>query len=204
MSRISYKSYRRKVMLAMAIYIACMLLVWPLVQTTTSLTLKVLLALAPVLPMFYVLGLMARRIRDSDELEQRTHLIALGAATVLVGALSLVGGFLAAAHVLPLDGAILIWVFPTMMICYGVTRWWVARRYGVSLACEDNARIPMYIRLLLVAAAMALLLLLRWPAMTDERVGLLLGMATSMAVIGTAQGIMRWRARHHRHDGEVR
>jgi fatty acid desaturase len=40
--------------------------------------------------------------------------------------------------------------------------------------------------------------------MTDERVGLLLGMATSMAVIGTVQGIRRWHARHHRHDGEVR
>lgn len=210
MSRFSYKQYRRKVMLAMAIYVACMLLVWPLVQSTTSLPLKVLLALAPVLPMFYVIGLMARRIRDSDELEQRTHLIALGTATVVVGALSLVGGFLAAAHVLQLDGAILIWIFPTLLMCYGATRWWVARRYGVSLACEDVSGMPMYLRFLLVAMVMIILALMRWPtslhwpSMVGDRSAFLLGMAAPFAVIGTVLGIGRWRARHHRHDGGVR
>ena len=106
MPRFQYKHYQRRLMLAMTGYVGFMLLVWPLARTVTSLPLKVLLALAPVLPMFYVIWLMARRIRDSDELEQRTHLIALGVATAAVGALSLVGGFLASAQVVQLDGSI--------------------------------------------------------------------------------------------------
>jgi len=97
MPRSIEKLYRQRLMLAMAIYIGVMLLAWPLVRTTDSLSLKVVLALAPVLPMLYVVWLMVRRVWHSDELEQRTHLIALGASTVVVGVLSLVGGFLAAA-----------------------------------------------------------------------------------------------------------
>ncbi len=67
MPRLSDKQYQRQSMLAMTAYVAVMLGVWPLVRTVTGLPLKMLLALAPVLPMLYMIGLMARRIRDSDE-----------------------------------------------------------------------------------------------------------------------------------------
>lgn len=88
MPRITSRRYQRRVMVAMAAYIACMLLAWPLAHTAASLSMKILLALMPVVPMLYVIGAMAQRIRDSDELEQRTHLVALGLATAVVGALS--------------------------------------------------------------------------------------------------------------------
>ncbi len=196
MSRLSHKQYQRHVMLAMSVYVGFMLLVWPAVRHMQSTPLKVLLALAPVLPMLYVIALMARRIRDSDELEQRTHLVALGVATAVVGAASLVGGFLAAAHVAPLDGTVLIWVFPLMMLSYGTTRSWVGRRYGMSLSCEQDAEgMPMYLRLLTMAAALALLALLGHRELDDTGLGIVCGMAVAFAVLGAWLGASRLLAR---------
>ena len=101
MSRFSSNRYNRRVMVAMALYTAFMLLVWPLIQTVHSVPLKVLLAIAPLIPMVYVIALMGQRIRDSDELQQRTHLIGLGMATGVIAVLSLLGGFLAIAKLIP-------------------------------------------------------------------------------------------------------
>ena len=196
MPRLSDKQYQRQSMLAMAAYVAVMLGVWPLVRTVTGLPLKMLLALAPVLPMLYMIGLMARRIRDSDELEQRTHLIALGAATGLVGALSMIGGFLASARVWPVDGTILIWVFPALMFCYGFTRWWVARRYGVSLSCDDESRVPLYQRFLLMAAMLGVAAWWFRRSLDGSSLGTLCGIAVGFAVLGLVLGIARWRRRH--------
>lgn len=195
MSRLSYRQYQRRTMLAMTVYVACMLGVWPLLRSTASVPLQWALALAPVVPMLYVIALMARRIRDSDELEQRTHLLALGAATMVVGALSMIGGFLASAHVVRLDGTILIWVFPALMLCYGATRWWVARRYGVSLSCEDESRVPLYLRFLLVAVLLGASAWWFRRSLDDGSLGTLYGMAAGFAVLGTALGIARWRTR---------
>jgi hypothetical protein len=140
MARFTEKQYRRQISVAMVVYMAAMLLVWPLSRTAASVPLKVLLAVVPVLPMLFVIGLMARRIGSSDEFEQRVHLVALGAATALLGALSLVGGFLDAAGVLALRGSILIWVFPVTMLGYGVARWWLlVRHYGGSFSCGGGS-----------------------------------------------------------------
>lgn len=195
MSRFPYRQYQRHLMLAMTVYVGCMLLVWPMARTVNALPLKLLLALAPVVPMLYVIGLMARRIRDSDELEQRTHLVALGVATVVVGVLSLVGGFLASAQVVQLDGSILIWVFPLMMFCYGATRWWVARRYGATLSCNDESGVPTYLRFLLVSIVLAVIAVGCWRSLDDGGRGLLCGMSGGLAVLAMMLGISRRRAR---------
>jgi hypothetical protein len=202
MPRFSHKQYKRRVMLAMAIYVACMLGAWPLLRPTGSLPLKVVLALAPVLPMLYVIGLMVRRVRDSDELEQRTHLLALGAATAAVGALSMIGGFLAAAGVWRMDATILIWVFPALLVCYGTTRWWVGRRYGLTLSCDEDSRVPLYLRFLLVAAVMGAAAWWLRHALDDNSLGTLCGMAAAFAVLGGVLGIAHWCVRRREARGE--
>lgn len=202
MSRLSYKQYQRRTMLAMTVYVAVMLGVWPLVRTVSGLPLKVLLALVPVLPMLYMIALLARRIRDSDELEQRTHLIALGAATGVVGALSIIGGFLASAQVGHLDGTILIWVFPALMFCYGITRWWVARRYGVGLSCEEESGVPLYLRFLMMALVIGVAAWWFRRSLDDGSLGTLCGMAAGFAMLGAVVGIARWRRRPH-HSEEL-
>lgn len=195
MPRLSYKQYQRQTVLMMGLYVGFMLLAWPAVRHMHGTPLKVLLALAPVLPMLYMIALMARRIRDSDELEQRTHLLALGAATAVVGGLSLVGGFLAAARILQLDGTILIWVFPVMMLSYGATRWWVGRNYGMSLSCEEAGGVPMYLRLWLLALLLGLLAWTARHSLDDSGLGVLCGMSVSFGLLGTVRAVTRALAR---------
>ncbi|MCX7512611.1 hypothetical protein [Frateuria sp. STR12] len=196
MSRSSAKHYRHQFSLAMVAYMAAMLLVWPLSRTAGSVPLKVLLAVVPVLPMLYVIVLMARRIAASDEFEQRVHLLALGAATALLGALSLVGGFLAAAQVLALDGSILIWVFPVTMFGYGAARWWLlVRHYGGSAACEEGGSLA-WRQLLLGGLSLMVVVAAWWRGRLDDfQAGLLCGMAPGVLFLAA---VVLWRRRKRR------
>jgi len=134
MSRFMLSHYRRNVFLLMAAYLVLLLLLWPLTKSTSSLPLKAAYTLLPVLPMIAMLWLIARRVMDSDELQQRVHLIALSTATGVVSAASLAGGFLCATHVVELDGDVLVWIMPGLALVYAATRWLIARRYG-GLGC---------------------------------------------------------------------
>ena len=135
MPRFLASNYRRNIALLMAVYIALLLVLWPLIKTTSALPLKAMFALLPVVPMIAALWLIARRVMDSDELQQRVHLIALSTATGVVSAASLAVGFLSATHVVELDGDVLIWVMPGLGLVYAATRWIIGRRYG-GLGCS--------------------------------------------------------------------
>lgn len=196
MRRLTEKQYQRHVSVTMLAYVGAMVLVWPLARTTHELWLKAVLAGVPALPMLYVLALMARKVAQSDEFEQRIHLIALGVSSALLAALSLVGGLLASAGAVALDGSILIWIFPLMMITYSVTRWWViTRRYGGTTECEDASAWSMPMRLLLVAGLMGLIAAIAWwrGRLDDVSAGLLVGMASSSAVFAVIWSVRRWR-----------
>jgi hypothetical protein len=125
-----HQRYQREFWPAMAAYVAVMFLLWPLLPRVHSELLKIALALLPVLPVLFVVRAMVRLVLGSDELEQRIHLIGLAIAATVVSTLSLVGGFLAAAHVIKLDGSILLWVWPTLVLMYAAGRGWASRRYG--------------------------------------------------------------------------
>jgi hypothetical protein len=199
MPRFNESHYRRQLSVAMVAYMAAMLLVWPLSRTAASVPLKVLLAVVPVLPMLFVIGLMARRIGASDEFEQRVHLVALGASTALLGALSLVGGFLAAAGVLALDGSILIWVFPVTMVGYGIARQWLlVRHYGESGSCEGSSPGA---QLLLLAVLVLMVLGVGWwrGRLDDFQAGLLVGLVPGVLVV---LGVLLWRRLRRRRQGE--
>lgn len=193
MSRLTNRQYQWQTMLAMTVYVVLLLLVWPLARTVDSLLLKLLFALTPMVPMLYLFTLMARRIRDSDELEQRMHLIALGVACIVVGALSLTGGFLASAHVLKLDGSILVWVFPVMLASYGIARSVLVRRYGGDMFACDDAGLPMHVRALLVGVLMAGIALFAYLKHDDRAWGMFSGMAFVFLVFGAFRWIGRWR-----------
>lgn len=192
-ARLPVRQYQWRVLAAMVVYVLVMVLAWPLVRETASLPLKVALALLPVLPMLYVIALMAQRVLRSDELEQRTHLIALGVATLVTGALSLVGGFLAIAKVLPLDGSALIFVFPLLMTSYGLARGWVVRRYGGDALCEDDD-MPLHRRFFITAALIAAIGLYAWWRGKAFALGVCAGTATVFAL--SAVALMLRRVRH--------
>lgn len=195
MTRLSPRSYDVRMMLAMGVYVAVFLGVWPQVRGTADPVVKTVCALLPVLPLLYVVWLMAQRVLRSDELEQRTHLIGIGVAAAVVALVSLVAGFLAAAGLLGLDttAVVLVWIFPLLLLVYGAARSYAARRYG-SLGCEDE-RIPLYQRFLYSAAItafMALIVFLR----SDARgvVDVVLAVAGAQLLAAAWFGLKRRRA----------
>lgn len=193
----SRNRYQWQILLVLVVYAAVMLLAWPWVGTTGSVALKVLVALAAAGPVLYMIGLMARRIRDSDELEQRTHLVALGTATALVAALSMIGGFLSAAGVLALDGTVLFLVFPVLMTCYGVTRWWVARRYGMSFACDDEGGMSKALYFLLVGVLMGVVAGYAWWRHDAQASSFFCGMAAVFVLAALAHWLRRRYLHRH-------
>jgi hypothetical protein len=195
MPRLKERHYQQRVMLAMTVYVVVMVLVWPLVRTAGSVPVRWALALAPLPPMLYVIALMAQRIRRSDELEQRTHLIGLGVATGVVATLSLAAGFLASAQLLALDGSILIWVFPVMMACYGVTRWRVAQQYGDDRGCDPGDGMALHWRLAAAAVLVAFVALFAYLKRDALHAGMLAGMAAAIVVGGVARAVIYWRKR---------
>ena len=128
-ARMSTGRFNAYVMLLMAVYVALIFLVWPLVRDAHSMWWKIALAVSPTLPVAWVVALMARRVMLADELEQRLHLIALGVATALVGTASLIASFLAMARVWHGDGSELVWVFPALCLIYGFTRLGLKRHF---------------------------------------------------------------------------
>lgn len=195
MVRLSQQAHQRRVMIAMAIYVAVFLWVWPLARSADSVWLKTAYALAPVPPVLYVIWLMARRVLTGDELEQRTHLVGLGVAAAAVSIFGLVAGFLASAQVFTLDwaAAALVWIFPLLMVVYATARAYAARRYGGG-ACDDDetSRAVQFLYLAVVFAAIASYIY--WRKGDAQDTGLAGGMAAGM-LIGALFFAIRQRLR---------
>ena len=122
MSRFNTARYNIQLAFLMAAYVVLLFWLWPHALHAAAMLPRVLFALAPLVPVAWVIWLMARRVATSDELEQRLHLVALGVATALVGTASLVAAFLAMAHVWRGDGSEFIYVFPALVLIYAITR----------------------------------------------------------------------------------
>lgn len=130
--RAAEKRNLRGLVLAMVAYAVVMLTVWPLAGTTDDRMMRALIALAPVIPVLFVVRAFIRQILDADELMRRLHLEALSISAGIVSVVSLMGGFLAAAKVIELDGSILFWVFPALAATFGLVHKLAVRRYALS------------------------------------------------------------------------
>ncbi len=193
MTRMNPQTYQRHVMVAMAIYVAVFLWVWPLAKAAGGEWIKAAYALAPVPPILYVIWLMARRVLASDELEQRTHLVGLGVAAAVASVFGIVAGFLAAAHVLPADGAaaMLVWIFPLMIVVYSLAQGYAAHRYGSSACYEEG--LPKAIVFLCAAAAIAALAAyLYWSKGDPEGAATALGMGVGILAGAAFFTILKW------------
>ena len=192
-----YRRYYREFFPAILAYLVIMLLGWPYLGRIELPWLKALLALAPVIPVALVIRAMVRLVLGSDELEQRTHLVGLALAGAVVAITSLAGGFLCAAHVVQLDGSVLLWVFPVLMVSYAGGRSWANRRYGIDDNCE--ARVVRSWQILLGGATCVLVAALGWNSLRPFQVGMLIGMGGTFLV---AAGVLAWRERRSGHDGD--
>jgi uncharacterized membrane protein len=95
-----------------------------------SIFVKIALALAPIIPIVFVCTAMTRYVRECDEMERRIELESIAIASIGVGMLFMCAGFLAAANIIPLDGAsVAIWVFPSLCGIYGLAKLFSVKRY---------------------------------------------------------------------------
>jgi hypothetical protein len=193
LARPIYRRYLREFLPAMGVYMLVMLLVWPQVAYMHNPWVIGTLALTPVLPMAFVVRAMVRLVLGSDELEQRIHLIGLAAATAIVGVASMAGGFLVAAHVVAVDGTVLFWVFPVLVLTYSFARSWAGRRYGGSGEEADEALGLKWLWGIAMVLAAGALLGHRW--MGDHEFLSLLGTAAGLSAYALAFAVWRRLAR---------
>lgn len=202
MARVAHQTYERRLMIAMTVYVVVLLGVWPLAKAATEPLPKIGFALAPVVPLLYVIWLMAQKILASDELEQRTHLIGIGVAAAVISVVSIVSGFLAAANAMTLESAstVLMWIFPVLMLTYGVARSYAARRYG-SAACDEDERMPLYIRLLWAAALFGVAgAYVHFRSGHADAAATMFGMASVLGAGSAFFAIRRWLRRRPRRE----
>ena len=103
---------------------------WMLKRGIDSVALRAAVALLPVLPLLLLLRVALRYLRETDELQRRIEIEAIGIASLLVSMLYFGGGLLVQAKVLSLNtGAVMIWVFPLIMLFYGIAKFFAVRRY---------------------------------------------------------------------------
>jgi hypothetical protein len=185
-----YQRYRREFWPPMAAYIAVMLLLWPLLPRVHNEWLKIALAQLPVVPLLFAVRAMVRLAMGGDELEQRIHLIALAIAATVLSMLSLVGGFLAAAHLINLDGTILMWMWPTLVVVYSAARVWASHRYGGAGdgvgTCDRHGPVRWVLLISLVFAVVTLIIGFRHHhQLSGYELGLLYGMWGISAGLGS-------------------
>ena len=198
MSRVPEAHYQRRSIAAIIVYVAIVMLARTPAKEATNLPLQLLLTLLPVVPMIYVIWLLAQRIWTSDELEQRTHLIGLGVATGVVAVVSLIGGFLAAGKLISVEGAgsFLLFIFPLLLLVYTATRAWVARRYGIDTLCENDG-VPLYQKFLVGALLIGGVAIWCYLKGTDAfGLGVLAGMVAALTLGALLFGVRRWRSRN--------
>jgi hypothetical protein len=190
-----HRRYQREFWPAMAAYVAIMLLLWPLLPQVHNALLKLTMALLPVLPVLLVVRAMVRLVLGSDELEQRIHLIGLAVAATAISTLSLTGGFLAAAGIIKLDGTILIWVWPTLVVMYAIGRSWASRRYGgaADVLCDNGLALRW--QLLFAALVIAAVAGLGRHQLSDYQFGMLCGVSGALGLGALLRTIQHWRKR---------
>ena len=103
---------------------------WLLKRGIGSLPLRALVAVAPALPIAWLMRAGLRYLREIDELQRRIETEAIGAAALFVSLVYFACGLLQKAKVVAVDAATaMIWVFPALMLAYSVAKFMAVRRY---------------------------------------------------------------------------
>ena len=91
----AYREYRRRMWPAMLIYMALVFgSTWMLKNTVQPVAFRALIAIAPALPIFFVMLVFLRYLRTVDEMQRRIEMEAVGIAALVVSQIYLAGGFL--------------------------------------------------------------------------------------------------------------
>jgi len=104
--------------------------IWWIKRGIDSLPLRAVVAITPALAIVLLMRAALRYLCEIDELQRRIETEAIGAASLLVSVLYFAGGLLEKAKVLHFDAAaVMVWVFPLLMLFYGIAKYVFTRRY---------------------------------------------------------------------------
>lgn len=87
---------------------------------------RIIVALAPVIPIIFMLLSFLKYLSRIDELQQRIQLLAIGFAAGATSLLTFSYGFLENVGFPPIS---LLWVFPVMILLWGLGLAFISRRY---------------------------------------------------------------------------
>ncbi len=87
---------------------------------------RIIVALAPVIPIIFMILSFLKYLNGIDELQQRIQLLAIGFAAGATSLLTFSYGFLENVGFPPIS---LLWVFPVMILLWGLGLAFIARRY---------------------------------------------------------------------------
>ena len=121
------RQYRTRFVIGILAYIVLVPVSITLLRGIEGSGLRMVVALLPLLPTLFVVFAFLRYLRGLDELQQRIHLEALGFSLGMTGLITFALGFLENAGG-PQVG--MIWVFPMMIVFWGVGQFIARRRYG--------------------------------------------------------------------------
>ncbi|QNK03047.1 hypothetical protein [Dyella telluris] len=123
------RRYMREFLPAMLTYMVVMLYLWPLQKGMPPGALKLLLVLSPMLPIGWAIVACVRYVLAGDEMERQQHLDAIAISASIISMVSMALGFLCAARLLVLDGGlVLLFVYPSLCVVYGVVRAFLVMR----------------------------------------------------------------------------
>lgn len=88
--------------------------------------LQIIVALAPAVPVTVVLFAVLRLLKESDELQQRTHLLATTFSAVLTGLITFTYGFLENVGFPKFPTH---FVLPLIIMLWGISLAWFSKRY---------------------------------------------------------------------------
>jgi len=121
------RRYAREFTISMAAYTLILVAsIYALKNIEMSQPLKIIVALAPVVPVIFVLIAVMRSIRDSDELQQRVHVLATTFAAALTGLITFTYGFL---ENIGFPKFPTLFILPLIIALWGVSFAWFSKRY---------------------------------------------------------------------------
>ncbi|MEM9949991.1 MAG: hypothetical protein AAF846_00215 [Chloroflexota bacterium] len=121
------RAYHRQFAIAMGSYVAILMFTVYLLDHIEAQPIRMIVAILPMLPVLYGLWGYMEWIRNLDELQQKIQLEAIAFSMGLTGVITFTWGFLSGVGVPPLHA---IWVFPMMIVLWGIGQFVAQRRYA--------------------------------------------------------------------------
>lgn len=104
--------------------------IWLIKRGIDSVPLRALVAVVPALAIAALMWAGLRYLREIDELQRRIETEAIAASALFVSFLYFAGGLLQKAKVILVPSAdAMIWVFPMLMLAYGIAKFIAVPRY---------------------------------------------------------------------------